>query len=72
MDFGFSLYTHLGPNSGLLVDPLPTGRSHRAPESVRSKFDPFAVDVYQMARLLYAWTHVHSFISDLVCVVNSY
>ena len=40
VDYGFSSYTHLGPNSGLLVDPLPTGRSHRAPESVRSKFDP--------------------------------
>ena len=72
VDFGFSSYTHLGPNSGLLVDPLPTGRSHRAPESVRSKFDPFAVDVYQTARLLYAWIHVRSFISDLVCVVNPY
>ena len=72
VDFGFSSYTHLGPNSGLLVDPLSTGRSHRAPESVRSKFDPFAADVYQTARLLYAWTHVRPFVSDLVCVVNSY
>ena len=72
VDLDFSSYTHLGPNSGLLVDPLPTGRSHRAPESVRSKFDPFAADVYQTAHLLYAWTHVRSFISDLVCVVNPY
>ena len=72
VDFGFSSYTHLGPNSGLLVDPLPTGRPHRAPESVRSKFDPFAADVYQTARLLYAWTHVRSFFSDLVCVANPY
>ena len=34
VDFGFASYSHLGPNSGLLVDPLPTGRPHRAPESV--------------------------------------
>ena len=58
VDFGFASSSYLGPNSGLLMDPLPTGRPHRAPEWVQSKFDSYAADVYQTARLLYAWTHV--------------
>ena len=32
VDFGFASSSYLGPNSGLLMDPLPTGRPHRAPE----------------------------------------
>jgi hypothetical protein len=58
VDFGFSSYASLGPNSGLLIEPLRTGRRHKAPESVRTKFDPYAADVYQAARFLYTWIHV--------------
>lgn len=67
MDFGLSTYfpNSLGPGSSLLVDPLSIGRSHKAPESVRTKFDPYAADVYQVARFLYAWTHVLKSISKL-------
>jgi hypothetical protein len=57
-DFDFSSYSYIGPNSGLRIDPLSTGRPHKAPESVRSRFDPYAVDVYQVTRFLYAWFHV--------------
>ena len=68
----FASYSHLGPHSGLLVDPLPTGLPHRAPESVWSKFDPYTVDVYQTTSLLYAWTHVSLFISEPVCAAAAY
>ncbi|KIM71216.1 hypothetical protein PILCRDRAFT_567117 [Piloderma croceum F 1598] len=52
--FVFFSCSDLGPNSGLRIGPLPTGR-HRAPESVRSRFDLYAADVYQLARFLFAW-----------------
>ncbi|KAF9238240.1 hypothetical protein BU15DRAFT_62651 [Melanogaster broomeanus] len=58
LDFGRSVHSALlGPGSGCLVDPLSGGRPGKAPESIRTKFDPYAADVYQSARFLYAWMH---------------
>jgi hypothetical protein len=61
---GFEYSKHstlLGTGRGFLVDPLRGGPFHKAPESSRVKFDPYAADVYQTARALYTEIHVTYF-----------
>jgi hypothetical protein len=60
MDFGYSIYFPPGVASARrFVKGLKIGRPHRAPETGRSVgYCPFAADVYQAARLFYAWFKV--------------
>ncbi|GBE83928.1 hypothetical protein SCP_0509870 [Sparassis crispa] len=57
LDFGISVHFPEDlPLSRCTILPFPQGRMHRAPETLGKKaFNPFAADVYQIARLLYAW-----------------
>jgi len=56
MDFGLSV--HFSPDSDprkRLVKPFKIGREQRPPEADgREEYDPFAADVYSMARVFYA------------------
>jgi serine/threonine protein kinase len=57
IDFGTSrLFPPKSRLRDCLVHPFRTDRPQRPPEVVGDRpFDPFAADVYQTARLLYAW-----------------
>ena len=71
---GFSRSMHfplLGPGRGLRIDPLRSTRFHKAPESIRGKFDPYAADIYQTARALYTESHVTYFRHpDMRCIAD--
>ena len=60
MDFGYS--RHFAKDASFdkcLVEPFSQGREHRAPETKKpNNYNPFAADVYQTARILYAWLKV--------------
>ncbi|KAL6302707.1 kinase-like domain-containing protein [Sparassis latifolia] len=69
LDFGISVqFPEDLPLSRCTILPFPQGREHRAPETLGKKaFNPFAADVYQMARLLYAWfTDLANDVPDLL------
>ncbi|PPQ96153.1 hypothetical protein CVT26_004788 [Gymnopilus dilepis] len=57
IDFGRSVrFDRNIPLSECTAQPSPEGRLHRAPETLGPKpYNPFAADVYQAARLFYAW-----------------
>ncbi|KAI0319473.1 kinase-like domain-containing protein [Amylostereum chailletii] len=57
-DFGYSC--RFSPSlslEGCWMDPMHNGhgRRHKAPEVNYARFNPFAADVYQTARLFYSW-----------------
>ncbi|KAI0319477.1 hypothetical protein OF83DRAFT_1260085 [Amylostereum chailletii] len=61
-DFGYSHRFPLSlPLTKCWMDPMDDkhgrehGREHKAPEVSHTRFDPFAADVYQTARLFYSW-----------------
>lgn len=60
IDFGFSVsFPDTIPSTECLVEPFSIGRETRAPEiDGTQRFDPFAADVYQAARLIYGCLHV--------------
>ncbi|TFY80346.1 hypothetical protein EWM64_g3662 [Hericium alpestre] len=56
IDFGLSRRCpDDGQPSRWRVEPSSVGRVQRAPETSEVRYDPFAADVYQLGRLLYAW-----------------
>lgn len=56
-----------------LVQPFASPRRQRAPEmDGDSPYDPFAADVYQLARTFYAWFAVCNVLLILDCSLNSF